>query len=62
MEKYYKPLITITIIGNVVYVLWILFNAIDSGFGGSPVAIVSYIGLIALLIVNTLLIISKKRR
>jgi hypothetical protein len=46
--------------GNVVFVLWMLFNGIDEGFRGSTgPQIASYIGLTVLLALNTLLIYRK---
>jgi hypothetical protein len=35
----------VAMIGNVVYVLWILRNGINEGFRGTTVQIVSYIGI-----------------
>ena len=46
----------IAITGNIVFVLWILRNGINEGFVGTPLEIVSYIGLIILLLLNTLLL------
>ena len=40
------------IAGNVLYILWILYNAIDSGFIGRPLEIVVLTGLIFLLSFN----------
>jgi hypothetical protein len=44
------------IIGNVVFILWIVYNAIDSGFVGRPAEIASAIGLLALLALNAFLL------
>ena len=49
------------ILGNVVYILWVTYNGINEGFSGSPVQIVSYIGLVALLILNIVLLTMYKR-
>jgi hypothetical protein len=49
------------IAGNVIYVLWILRNGIDEGFSGSIVQIVSYVGLLFLLMLNTVLLYRKEK-
>jgi len=51
-----KYLAYLVIAGNIIYILWITFNGMDEGFSGSPVQIVSYIGIIALLILNAILL------
>ena len=61
MNKYLKIILPLAILGNVLYALWILYNGIDSGFTGSPVAVASYIGLIFLLIVNSILLSLKDK-
>ena len=45
--------------GNIVFILWITFNAIDSGFRGTIYEIISGIGLIFLLTLNSVLITKK---
>jgi hypothetical protein len=50
----------VAIAGNVIYILWILINGINEGFSGSIVQTVSYIGLIVLLLLNTVLLYRKK--
>jgi len=58
-----KPLITFlryaAICGNILFVLWIMFNAMDEGFGGTLPEKLSAIGLIGLLIVNCILLLMK---
>ena len=49
----------IAIFGNVIYILWILLNGIDEGFSGTTVQVVSYVGLIFLLILNIILLYRK---
>jgi len=44
------------ILGNILYILWILYNGLNEGFSGTMVEMVSYIGLILLLGVNVLLL------
>ena len=47
------------ILGNGVYFLWILYNGINEGFSASSVQVVSYIGMLFLLILNILLLYRK---
>ena len=52
------PLIRLAAIaGNVLYILWIVYNAIDSGFSARPMEVMALTGLIVLLILNLLLLI-----
>jgi len=51
----------IAIAGNVIYVLWILVNGISEGFKGTIVQIVSYVGLLLLLTLNTVLLFRKEK-
>jgi LPXTG-motif cell wall-anchored protein len=51
----------IAIAGNIIFVLWILVNGIDEGFQGTIVQIFSYIGLILLLALNTILLFWKRK-
>jgi hypothetical protein len=51
----------IAIAGNAIYVLWILVNGISEGFKGTIVEIVSYIGLLLLLALNTVLLFRKEK-
>ncbi|WP_295672336.1 hypothetical protein [uncultured Mucilaginibacter sp.] len=58
-----KPIITLikyaAIGGNVLFVLWILFNAMDEGFRGTLPEKLSAVGLIGLLSVNSILLLMK---
>ncbi|MGC0418148.1 hypothetical protein [Embleya sp. AB8] len=38
--------------GSALFILWIVYNGIDSGFQGTPVQIAAYLGLLSLLTVN----------
>ena len=51
---------TLAVAGNVLFILWITFNGIDEGFRGTIYQILSYIGLVVLLVLNTVLILRKK--
>ena len=48
--------------GNVLMVLWIIYNAIDEGFRASNVQKASSVGLVLLLGLNTALLIGKTKR
>jgi hypothetical protein len=52
-----KILSYLTLIGNVVFALWILINGIDEGFKATPIQAISYLILITLLIINSILIL-----
>ncbi len=60
MAEMRKALRYFAITGNVLFALWMLFNGIDEGFKATPLQLVSYIGLWALLALNTLLIYRQK--
>jgi hypothetical protein len=51
----------VAVAGNVIFVLWILYNGVNENFRGTPLEIVSYIGLMILLLLNTFLIIRRER-
>lgn len=57
MDKETRTLLRyITLIGNGLFVLWILFNGMDSGWSATPVQLASYVGLVILLALNTYLV------
>jgi len=59
----FKFLRYVAITGNVLFVLWILYNGIDEGSQGTTIyQIVSYISLIFLLILNALLLLSSQSK
>ena len=45
------------ICGNVLFVLWVTYNAVDSGFSGTDYEKISYVALMALLLTNCVLLI-----
>ncbi len=59
-RNFYKLLRYVAILGDVLFILWISFNAIDEGFKGTIYQKVSYIGLVSLLILNIGLLYRKK--
>jgi hypothetical protein len=42
--------------GDVLFILWVLRNAIGDGFRGTPVEVASFIGLVVLLGLNAVLL------
>jgi hypothetical protein len=46
----------VAIVGNGVYILWIVWNGINEGFKSTPVQVVSYLGIITLLALNGVLL------
>ncbi|MEO6229891.1 MAG: hypothetical protein ABIP10_07175 [Ferruginibacter sp.] len=66
MEKENSPIIELlswlAITGNILFVLWILYNGINESFQGTTIEKISYITLMGLLVVNTLLLIRKNRQ
>jgi hypothetical protein len=51
----------IAIAGNGIYVLWILVNGIEEGFKGTLVQMASFIGLLFLLALNTILLLRNEK-
>jgi hypothetical protein len=47
------------ITGNIVFILWVSFNAIDDGFSGTLPEKLSYVVLMGLLVTNCFLLITK---
>ena len=45
--------------GNVLFILWVSYNAIDEGFRGTLPEKFSYVGLMGLLLTNCFLLITK---
>ena len=51
----------LAIAGNVLFILWVTYNGIDEGFRGTRVQIASYVGLMLLLVLNTVLILRREK-
>lgn len=49
----------LAVAGNALFVLWVTYNGIDEGFGGTLVQKVSYVGLMLLLVLDMVLILRK---
>jgi uncharacterized membrane protein YjgN (DUF898 family) len=46
--------------GNILFMLWISYNGIKEHFRGTLLEKISYIGLMGLLAINTILVLSKR--
>jgi hypothetical protein len=55
----YSLLKYLAIAGNVLFILWVTYNGIDEGFSGTIFQKMSYVGLMLLLALNTVLILRK---
>jgi len=51
----------LAIAGNVLFILWVTYNGIDEGFSGTLVEKTSYVGLMLLLVLNTVVILRKEK-
>jgi hypothetical protein len=66
MEKQKSSLIALltsaVIAGNILFVLWILYNGINEHFQGTMVEKLAYVSLMILLSVNAILLIINRRK
>ena len=66
MEKEKSPLVELlswaAVAGNILLVLWILYNGINAGFQGTLLEKISYFSLMGLLAVNTILLLGGSRK
>jgi hypothetical protein len=62
MSELHKSLGYIAVLGNILFILWLLYNGIDEGFKATPYQLMSYIGLTLLLILNSYLVLRRDRR
>lgn len=51
----------IAVLGNTIFILWIIYNGIDEGFFGALVQMVSYLALTFLLMLNIVLLLLKNK-
>jgi len=58
-HKQISLLRSLVIAANILFILWMTWNGIDEGFGGTIYQKMSYVGLTVLLIFNIILIIKK---
>ncbi len=52
----------VAISGNSLLFLWVLYNGISSGFSGTVYEVISYIALMFLLVLNTVLLIGQLKK
>ena len=66
MENEKSPLIELlswaAIAGNILFVLWILYNGVNENFQGTAIEKISYISLMGLLAINAFLLLRKARK
>ncbi len=61
MTRNMKLIKRLILLGNGTYILWILYNAVGSGFAGTAVEVIAYSGLIVLLALNSWFLLSKSK-
>ena len=49
----------LAIAGNILFILWVTYNGVDEGFQGTLVQKASYLCLVLLLVLDTVLILRK---
>ncbi|MBK6766356.1 MAG: hypothetical protein IPG71_08570 [bacterium] len=49
----------LAITANILFVVWILYNGMNEGWQGTPPEIVSYVGLLVLLLLNSYLLLKR---
>jgi hypothetical protein len=60
MKEIKKILTLFAVIGNILLILWILYNGINEGFQGKLPEKISYITLMVLLALNSFLLLNRK--
>ena len=58
--SFIKHLRLVAIAGNILFMLWVSYNAINERFKGTLIEKLSYLGLMGLLIINCFLLIRKQ--
>ena len=48
--------------GNILFILWMTFNALKEGFSGTIYEKLSYVGLVCLLILNSYLVLAASKQ
>jgi len=61
-SELYKLCRYLAIAGNIMFFLWILYNGVNENFQGTPLEIISYIGLMILLLVNAFSLYNRQRK
>lgn len=60
MKEIKKVLTLLAASGNILLILWILYNGINEGFQGTLPEKISYITLMCLLAINSFLLLSRR--
>ncbi len=55
-----KAFLYLALTGNLTFILWMTVNGIDEGFQGTGPQIASYVGLVGLLLLNSLLLVRRR--
>jgi hypothetical protein len=61
MKKVRNILTALAVTGNLLFMLWITYNGVHERFSGTLWEKLSYVGLMALLLINTFLLISSDK-
>ena len=61
MEEIKRMLTLLSIAGNLLFIVWILYNGISENFQGTLPEKISYITLMGLLATNSFLILSNRK-
>jgi uncharacterized protein YaaW (UPF0174 family) len=56
-----RGLVWLAVVGNALFVAWVAYNAIDSGFRGTLPEVVSAIALAVLLVLDSVLLLRRSR-
>ena len=62
MKERKNLFLILAVAGNILFMLWMSYNAVADRFAGTFYEKLSYIGLIVLLVINTLLLLSRKNK
>jgi len=52
----------LAVAGNILFILWLLYNGADEGFRASTYQLLSYIGLTILLLLDSYLVLSGDKK
>jgi hypothetical protein len=61
MDEFKNSLKFFAAAGNIMFILWILYNGINENFQGTSLEKISYISLMLLLALNSILLLSRAK-
>jgi hypothetical protein len=61
MKEIKSMLSFFAVAGNILFILWILYNGINEGFAGTTMQKIIYFSMMSLLAINTFLILGKNK-